>query len=131
MQVSYSGLTFLTDVARLLGLDNSDEITVLYLTLEGGGQITVSLETDTVESLLLYTELGDVPVGDTFLRDIGQANFLGAGTGSAVLALRPDASVACCFRRVLVGIHSPEDFLPILKAFCEVATSWQQRLRTY
>lgn len=131
MHVGHGGLAYLTDVAHLLGAESSGESDALYVTLEGGAKITVSLETDNLESLLLYTELGDAPTGDRFLQDLGQANFLGAGTDGAVLALRPDKPIACFFKRVMVGIHSPEDFLPILKSFCEVATAWQQRLRSY
>ncbi|OZI59252.1 hypothetical protein CAL20_06455 [Bordetella genomosp. 4] len=126
-----SGQLFLTELARLLGAPQAEDSAVLYLTLAGDVQVTVSLETSGVESVLLYAELGGVPSGDAFLQDIGRANFLGAGTEGAVLALRPDDPVACLFRHVPTGVHCPDDCLPILKTFCEVATNWQQRIRTY
>ncbi|CAM4259083.1 Type III secretion system chaperone [Bordetella tumbae] len=126
-----SGQIFLTELARLLGAHQPEDSAALYLTLESDVQVTVSLETSSIESVLLYAELGDVPSGDAFLQDMGQANFLGAGTEGAVLALRPDDPVACLFKQVPIGIHSPDDFLPLLKTFCEVATNWQQRIRTY
>lgn len=126
-----SGQIFLTELARLLGAHHPEDSAALYLTLESDVQVTVSLETSSIESVLLYAELGDVPSGDAFLQDMGQANFLGAGTDGAVLALRPDDPVACLFRQIPISIHSPDDFLPLLMTFCEVATNWQQRLRTY
>lgn len=126
-----SGQLFLTELARVLGAPQTEGSAVLYLTLESDLQVTVTLETSSIETVLLYTELGVAPSGDAFLQDMGQANFLGAGTEGAVLALRPDDPVICLFRNVPTGVHNPEDFLPLLKTFCEVAVNWQQRLRTY
>ncbi|WP_415807903.1 type III secretion system chaperone [Bordetella muralis] len=126
-----SGQLFLRELARLLGAPQPEDSAVLYLTLESDQQVTVSLETSSIETVLLYTELGGAPSGDAFLQDMGHANFLGAGTEGAVLALRPDDPVVCLFKSVPTGVHSPDDFLPLLKTFCEVAVNWQQRLRAY
>jgi hypothetical protein len=123
--------TFLTELARFLGAHEPEDSTVLYLTLDTDVQVTVTLETSGHASVLLYAELGDSPTTDRFLRDIAQANFLGAGTQDSVLALRPDNRVVCLFRQVPLELHSPHDFVPLLQTFCEVASSWRQRLRSY
>ncbi len=131
MQAGKEGTVFLEDVAHLLGVGDLEVKSALYLTLEAGVRVTAGLETDNVENVLLYAEIGHVSPGkDEFLRDMAQANFLGAGTEDAILALRPDEPIACLFKRVPINNHSPQDFLPILDTFCQVATNWHLRLKT-
>jgi len=129
--VNKRGPIFLSDTAALLGIGHPDEEGALYLEFEQQLQITVSLETHDIDSVLMYAEIGDTPGGDEYLRDICQANFLGAGTADAVLALRSDEPIVCIFQRVYVDVYSPQAFLPVLQAFCNVAAIWQQRLRRY
>ncbi|MBV8406781.1 MAG: type III secretion system chaperone [Alphaproteobacteria bacterium] len=125
-----AGSIFLKDVAQLLNVGDLDASSALYLTLESGLPVTVSLETEGErESALLYAEIGKLPT-DAFLREMAQANFLGAGTDNAILALRPDQPTVCLFKRIALASCNPQDFLPVLDAFCQVATRWQLHLQT-
>lgn len=129
MQDDQNGLIFLKDVANLLGADELDISSALYLTLEGGVRVTLSLDSDVVGGVLLYADIGEMPNDGDFLREMAQANFLGAGTDDAILALRPDEPTVSIFKRITFTNLSPQAFLPVLDAFCQVATRWHLRLQ--
>lgn len=125
-----SNPTVLAEIARLLDAGDIEVQSTFYLELESGVQVTVSLEEseDSQESILFFAEIGDLRDDAALLREMASANFLGGGTGDAILALRPDVPRVCLFKRITRAGRSPQDFLPLLDEFCRVATRWQRHL---